>query len=149
PAQTNPAATPIDVNRHAISPDFFPTLGMHIASGRAILDSDLANTPRVAVISTSLAERLYPWGQAIGQELIVGRKPSQVTARIVGIASDANLQAIRHAKPYAVYLALYQEKHTWPTLEVRAFGRPEHLADPVRRAIEAPGRTVALRIDSV
>jgi predicted permease len=149
PVRSDPASTPVNANRHMITSAFFETLGMHVFEGRDIQDSDSADKPAVAVISQSLAFRLFPTSDALGHRITLGRAPNEIQASIIGVVSDANLQELRHSKPYAVYLALYQQKIAWPVLNVRTHIDPETVADGVRRMIRAQGREFALSIETV
>ena len=47
-----------------VSPGFIRTLGMSVVRGRNFEDGDDEHHPRVAIVSRSLAERLFPSGNA-------------------------------------------------------------------------------------
>jgi predicted permease len=54
---------------HFVTPGFFETLGIPITAGRDFTDQDHATSPSVAVISESLAQRLWPGQDAIGRRV--------------------------------------------------------------------------------
>jgi putative ABC transport system permease protein len=52
----------VDADSHVVSPEFFQTLKIGFAQGHDFTWEDNERTPRVAVISKSLAEQLFPGG---------------------------------------------------------------------------------------
>ena len=81
-----------------VTPDYFSVLRIPLHDGRAFTTGDRIGTERVAIISRTLAARLWPSGGAIGQQLRVAtatnspQPASPATYSIVGIVGD-----IRHA----------------------------------------------------
>ena len=77
-----------------VGPNYFSTLGIALRSGRQITATDVSSSADVAVISESMAKRLWPAGDGLGRRL----RQVEVTARgpqppgpwqtIVGIAAD-------------------------------------------------------------
>ncbi len=73
-----------------VSPDFFGLLNVPILAGRGLSDSDHAAAEFVAVVNRTFAERYFPEGDAIGQQILSGgmdlhgAKPT----RIVGVVGN-------------------------------------------------------------
>src|SRR5258708_16001878 len=61
-----------------------------------------SRAPSVAVISESLAHRLFPGTLPIGQHIRVGVVPRRQNAEIVGIVADAHLYDLKNANVAAV-----------------------------------------------
>jgi len=57
----------VDINR--VSPDYFRTLGIRLAGGRDFSSRDAVGAAGVAIVNQSLAERMWPGQNAIGQLL--------------------------------------------------------------------------------
>ncbi|MET0618656.1 MAG: FtsX-like permease family protein, partial [Thermoanaerobaculia bacterium] len=53
----------------AATPGLFESLGTRVIAGREFSDTDRADAPAVAMISRSLARRLFPGGTAVGRRL--------------------------------------------------------------------------------
>ena len=78
----------------AITPDYFRTLGIRQVAGRPFDATDVAGSPRVAIVNEYLASKLFPGENAIGRqiELVPGartpwtRRPGNVT--VVGVVSN-------------------------------------------------------------
>lgn len=85
-----------------VSPGYFAAMGLPLVAGRAFTDDDRggAGVEPVAIISQSMAERLFPEGGAVNRtvrwndDMLRGR-PS----RVVGVVADFNDE---HAQPVPV-----------------------------------------------
>src|SRR5256884_5983316 len=107
-------------------PGFFNTLGIHLLSGRNFQLTDDEKHPHLAVVSKSLAERLFPNGDAIGQHVRYGFWPDFQNLEIVGVAQDARILQPRDAAPPVIYLS-YLQGPPWDqfgTLYVRTKENP-------------------------
>jgi hypothetical protein len=56
-------------NTIRVSPNFFRTAGIALVQGRDFNDTDDEHHPRLAVVSRSLAKRLFPGGDVVGQTI--------------------------------------------------------------------------------
>lgn len=151
PVSTNssdsPTAGPVGAVCEAASPHFFQTLEISLLQGRDFEFSDDAHAPRVAIVSESLARRLFPSGPPLGRLINVGSEPGQQNLRIIGIVSDANLYDVRVQRPPAVYLPLFQRQDPIaPNVEIRASGSSRAIAVSARRYIDALGREYIFRM---
>ena len=148
---STPGGSPLEVEHNEMAPGFFRTLGMHVLEGRPIDDTDTLDRAPVAMVSASLARRLYPGGDAVGRGLIVDPGDAdRKEARIVGVVSDARMHNIRQQSRDAVYLALYQNKNMgWPSLEARFYGKPDDVIPRLKQTIASLGKEFALRIETV
>ena len=81
----------------SVTPAYFETVGIRLRDGRSFTAGDRFDTEPVAVVSDSLARRLWPAGGGIGGTLQVSRVDAAAatppsTFRVVGISGD-----VRHA----------------------------------------------------
>jgi len=132
-------------------PGFFNTLGIHLLSGRNFQLTDDEKHPHLAVVSKSLAERLFPNGDAIGQHVRYGFWPDFQNLEIVGVAQDARILQPRDAAPPVIYLS-YLQGPPWDqfgTLYVRTKENPEALATTIGHEIDSLGHEYALRTATV
>lgn len=130
-----------------ITHGFFATLDIPIEAGRNFAEQEGSTAPRVAILSRSLAERLFPGGDAIGRAVAVGNDPSAQRIEVVGVASDALLREVRDPNPFAVYVPFTQEKEiaTYGRLLVRADAGTATVVATVRDAVKSLGREQVLR----
>jgi predicted permease len=92
------------VRFNEIGPRYFETLKAPLVSGREFDDTDLPQSPHVAIVNETLAARLWPDGRVLGATLLVDATPH----RIVGIVRDIRLGS-RTAPPESwVYTPYWQ-----------------------------------------
>lgn len=68
-----------------VSDGYFTTMGIGLNQGRSFLESDQANTPRVAIVNEHLANHYWPKGDAVGKRFHL-RNASGDFVQIVGVA---------------------------------------------------------------
>ena len=78
-------------------------------TGRDFTWADNSRGRRVAIVSESLARRLFGGGDALGQHLRVGVIPDRQDFEVVGIAADARLYDVKNPNVLAVYTAALQD----------------------------------------
>jgi putative ABC transport system permease protein len=80
--------TPIEgrVVWRAVGPEYFHALGIRILSGRSFTEDDRTGSAEVAIVSESLARRLFGTTYPLGHFL--GLAALEDSARIVGVAQD-------------------------------------------------------------
>jgi predicted permease len=120
-----------------ISPGFFRTLGIPLLHGRDFDQTDDGRHPRVAIVSHSLAERLFPNGNAIGKRI---RLAAVQNIEIVGVADNARIFDLHDRTTPAIFLSYLQIPPAWGGLIVRTREPPESLARAVGHEIESLGR---------
>jgi putative ABC transport system permease protein len=121
-----------------VSPGFFDAVGIAIVKGRDFGWTDSSRGRRVAVISQSLARRLFGEREAIGQHLRVGLQPERQDLEVVGVAADARLYNVKNPNVFAVYTPALQD----PAVNFKCFVvRGTDISYPaLKRAVEALGR---------
>jgi putative ABC transport system permease protein len=115
---------------------YFDTVGMRLIAGRNFTAEELANKQPVMVINQSLAKRLWPNENAVGQHL--RSVPSKadtppVVSTVIGVVADTHQESLEGAarpeitKPMVDYTQL--------TLAVRSNADPEALIANVKSQI--------------
>src|SRR4051812_19360306 len=121
------------------TPGYLATIAAQPTEGRLIDERDVAGAPRVVVINETLARRHFPGASALGHVLHVG-SPDTPGFTIVGVVKDVRESGYETAMKPGVYLSFAQTPSTWALPEiliVRTKGRPEDLAEPLRRIVAA------------
>ncbi len=93
---------------NGVSPDYFRAMGIPLIKGRHFADSDIEGSPRVMIISETLAKRLWGQQEPIGKSIIIGFG-EPVTREIIGVVGDVKhttLDAEGQAQMYAPYLQI-------------------------------------------
>jgi predicted permease len=132
-----------------VTPSYFRALGIAIGPGRSLTTADVTSNGNVAVISSSLARRLWPEEDAVGRMLTttslrpmrdgveVGRAADAVkTFRVVGISADLRRSLWRDAVP-EVYVPLVDIPGPDLTVQVRGRRGVPHsvVAAAISRAV--------------
>lgn len=105
-----------------VGPGYFETLRTPVLRGRGIEAEDDAAAPAVAVVNETLASTLWPGGDAIGDEVVVGARRYSV----IGVVADVDLQnRVEGARPY-LYTAFWQSPgQVDARLQIRVNGEAE------------------------
>jgi len=124
-----------------VGPQFFRTIDIPLVRGRDVAWSDAAHSTHVAIVSRSLAARMFPHEDAIGRRIRLRDTPEAGELEIVGVVGDVRFANPRSPSPYAVYLAILQHEYSgrWGEVLVRGAGGRVPEAD-VRRAVASAGR---------
>jgi predicted permease len=114
-----------------IGPRYFQTLRTPILRGREFHEHDDREAALVAIITRSLADRLWPRGDAIGNVVLVDGKPRQV----VGIVPDVQLQSRAETVTPYVYVPYWQQPDEVDArLCIRVHGNPAAMLPALERA---------------
>ena len=130
-----------------VGPNFFAVAGMRVINGREFSWHDDEHAPGVAVISESLAKRLYGNENPVGRAVYFGPRPYQQQLRVVGVVNSASLWKVESYRPMAIYRALSQnlEYETAPLLDVRTEADPRSMKATIERAVRSLGHHYSLR----
>ncbi len=136
--------TPADgeENPHArmriVAPGFFSVLGVPLLAGREFTDDDRRDAEPVAIISQSVAQRLFPNGEAVNRkvwwtEALFGKPEPR---RIVGIVADVDDENVVRGPALTIYQPLQQVGFAG-RLFVHASGDPYALVPPITQIIRS------------
>jgi predicted permease len=134
-----------------VSDGFLSTMRIPLLEGRDFSRSDTPDSPRKAIVSRSLAQRLFPHGSALGQHIQFGTEAETRDLEIIGIAADARLEDIRADNLAFVYFDLWQHPQVgaWANLQVRYNGSTSAVISEVRTELQKLHRQYLLSIQPV
>ncbi|MEJ1971403.1 MAG: ABC transporter permease [Lacunisphaera sp.] len=121
----------------SVTPGYFDTVGTRILAGRGFTAGDTAESPRVFVLSQSLARALFGAANPIGRHFApAGATPQW--GEIVGVANDV-VSTVSDARDAAfqVYWPMTQEPRLRFELAVRTTGAPSSVLDGIRATMAA------------
>jgi putative ABC transport system permease protein len=120
---------------NAVSPQYFSVLQTRLLAGRPFDDRDGASTPRVVIVSESLARALFPTGSPIGRRVTMD-DARQTWFEIVGVVQDVRaLDVAEDVNPHQIYQVTAQDPRRHFTLAARTAGEPGGLAPSIRMAV--------------
>ncbi|HEU4692725.1 MAG TPA: ADOP family duplicated permease [Vicinamibacterales bacterium] len=122
-----------------VAPQFFAVLGVPLLAGRDFTDDDRFDGAPVSIVSQSLAQRLFPNGDAVNRYLtwsdpVFSLYGKPVPRRIVGIVADVDDENVVRESAMTVYQPLRQ-MGLGGRLFVHAAGDPYALVPVVTRVI--------------
>ena len=123
---------------HRVNAAYFPALDIALKEGRLFAPTDRAGAEPVAIISETLARRLWPAGGAIGRRVVVpqeraGSPPVPVARVIVGIAGDVR-QGPTDTDLADAYVPMAQSPGRFTFVLTRVAGDPRQWLAPFRSA---------------
>jgi predicted permease len=119
----------------AVTPGYFPVMGIRLIAGRDIEGGDRSDSPFVAVINRAMANQFFPGADPIGHVLtILGPQPRM----IVGIAENIRHRTLLNIPEPAIYVPHTQFPSGGMFLVVQSRSHdPASLASSVRAELRA------------
>ncbi len=107
------------------SPGVFPGLGIRLIRGRAFTAADTADSPQVILVNETMARRMWPGQNPIGQRVKQGWPEAEAPWReVVGVVSDVKLEGVDRDTPLQAYVPLPQNPTRHLYLVARTAGDP-------------------------
>jgi putative ABC transport system permease protein len=124
----------VGVNR--ISGEYFRAVGMRLIAGRNFTEQEIAAGNQVAIVSESLARRLWPTGDAVGRAFATSGEP--FPSQVVGIVNDL----ISNEPRLYVYRPLRFRDAKDATILIRTTIDPQSLISSLSRELPTLDRAV-------
>ena len=123
-------------NASYVSDAFTTALGLHLRAGRNLAPGDTLGAPLVMLVSRSLATRLWPGKDPIGQR---ARRngASGPEILVAGVVDDATFSSIGERNQNHAFIPLRQQYRDWETLVVHTRGDPAFVLPKLRAAVAA------------
>jgi putative ABC transport system permease protein len=118
-----------------ISPGFFAALGVPIVAGRDFVDLDGQVDEPVAIVSETLARRVFPDQDALDRHIYTETRSSTTRYRIVGIAADIDDEHVVPEPTLTIYSTFERGLFSGGRLFIHAGVDPYSLVAPVTRII--------------
>ncbi len=138
----NPAEAP-NAERYSITPDYLRTMRIPLLRGRIFTEQDTEETPLVALINQTAAERIWPNENPIGKRIRLGG-PDNPLRTIVGIVGNVQHEGLDTPPDMQTYVPHAQWSDGLAQLVIRTSGEPQAILDDVRREIWAVNSTVPI-----
>jgi predicted permease len=117
----------------AATPDYFRAMSIPLLSGRTFAEQDRPGAPNVAIISQSLATRLTPRSDPVGQQIVVDDVEGPV--EIVGVVGDVRQSGATSSRSPELYLAFAQNPAPVFCYAIRTAVDPQSVVKAAERAI--------------
>jgi predicted permease len=112
----------VSIDFNIAGPDYFATLGIPLVRGRGFDGSEQPGTQPVVVINETMASRIWPGQDALGQTVQVIGGP---TAQVIGVARDIKYYSLGEPARAFLYLPFTQAYAPEVAIHVRTSGDNE------------------------
>ena len=127
----------IETDWDVVSTDYFRTLQVRLAHGRAFTPADRQGAPFVAIVNETMAAMLWPGQNPIGRTLYQEMGPKeQRPLEIVGVARNAKYRSIGETPRPFIYVPLAQQFMPEVTFYVRRAAQGSRINE-LRQAVVA------------
>jgi len=127
-----------------VTPGYFALFRAPIVAGRDFDSRDRAGAIAVAIVNQAFATRYFPSGALDRRIRTIGTRGDSVWMTIVGVTSGLMEGGLEGDTPEAIYVPLAQHPQSSLTILARPRGDFASLPTPVREAVAALDRDVAL-----
>jgi putative ABC transport system permease protein len=120
-----------------VSPGYFASMGIPILGGREFTDIDTGTSEKVAVVSQTLADSVWPGMTAVGKRIRLGNDATDPLISVVGVAGSVHQLSLKTAPAPEIYFPYAQGFFSFPimTIAVRAAGGTQALIPALRAAV--------------
>jgi putative ABC transport system permease protein len=129
----------------SVTPHYFDTMRMPVIKGRGFNERDTATSPKVVVISETLAREVFPHENPIGARLVMGHSiiPGW-GSEIVGVVADSHDDGLDSRPPQMTFTPASQTPEMLTTMAnrllpanyvMRVSGNPSEVGNLARRAL--------------
>ena len=137
----------VDVKHNIVGTDYLKVMRIPLIAGRQFGPQDTATSQPVAIISESMAQKLFPSGSPIGHTYSLGSPNGMdppVEKQVIGIAKDVKFNNVAEDLEYIDYLPYSQQAWGFGDFEVRYNGNFSVIAAQVQQAIHAVDHTLPI-----
>ena len=122
---------------NGITPSYFEVTGTRLIAGRTFATTDTHTSPRVAIISDSMARRLFGNRNAVGRRVAAASTERGPWMEVVGVVSDVrSIDFAQEPAPHQLYQPTTQDPRRGLMLALRAAtGRPAAIVPAVQAAV--------------
>ncbi|HEY7237233.1 MAG TPA: ABC transporter permease [Gemmatimonadaceae bacterium] len=120
---------------NTVSPSYFATMGTRIVRGRGFTEADRDGAPPVLVISQSMARKLFPKTDALGQCIRVGADTVPCST-VIGVSADIVDRNLTDPPGLEYYAPAAQHGDGANGLFVRTRGDASEMTATVRRELQ-------------
>lgn len=113
----------VDPHMNYIAPGFFSTLAIPIRLGRDFTVNDQKNSPKVAIVNETFANRYFKGQTPVGRHIGMGSDPGTPTdITVIAVVKDTKYENLRDRIPPEVYVPYTQTPFS---VEMTAYARTE------------------------
>jgi putative ABC transport system permease protein len=113
--------------------NYFQAMGIPVRRGRGFEATDTGTAPPVAIINETMASRLFPNQDPVGQRVRIGSAPTGSWTTIVGVIGDVRHGGLEEQPQPEMYISYLQGPPVAPFIVMRTAGDPALRDAPPRQ----------------
>jgi putative ABC transport system permease protein len=117
--------------------DYFAAMGIPIVRGRGFTTEDGPTAPPVAVINETMAKRMFPGEDPLGQRVRIGPSATGAWTTIVGVIGDVRHGGLEETPQPELYITSLQNPPVAPFVVLRVTGDPAAMTETIRAEARA------------
>jgi predicted permease len=134
----------INVPHNVIGAGYFAAMQIPIVAGRAFGPQDTVNSPKVAIVSETMARTMFPAGSPIGGHYGTGGPKHANDLEVIGVARDAKFGSLAETPQPIDYFPYTQGSDYMPELVVSYTGDRGPIASAVQKTIHSIDRSLPI-----
>ena len=119
------------------TPGYFEAMRTTLRRGRAFTNADGPEAPRVIVVNETLARKVWPGRDPLGQRLVLDYLGGAYPYEVVGLVNDTRFRGLKAAPRPELFIPHAQNPYLDLSLVVRTAGEPGPMLRTVQQAIRA------------
>ena len=124
-----------EANSREISPEYFSVMGVPLRTGRFFSEHDDAQAPHVAIINQTLADRVFPGEDPVGQRIDFTYTNTPNLWLVVGVVGDENMTSLDAPANPVIYTPFDQSADSYFNVVVRTTQPPDAIGPSAERVI--------------
>ncbi len=131
------------VDQREVTPAYFRAMGIRLVTGREFTARDDARAEPVALINRTMAERFWPGGNPLDQQLrVTAGDEASSWLRIVGVVDDVHHSSLAREPVPEMYRPFAQMPLPYFSVAIRTAGDPTAFAAASRSVVQALDRNL-------
>jgi len=135
------------IRNNVVGKDFFAAMGVPLVLGRGFGPQDTERSPKVAVISESMAQRFFPNASPLGKHFGIDGPESSERIEVIGVVKDAKYGSLTEELTPIAFYPHSQRPDTLLNFVVRFSGPASSVVPQIRQTIKQVNHS--LPIDDV
>jgi putative ABC transport system permease protein len=119
---------------NSVTPEYFVTMRTPIVAGRAFTEADTGTSQAVAIVSQTMAQRLWPGQNPLGRRFSY-KGPAGPFVVVAGVAKDTKTNGLLDPPQPHFYLPEAQDYRSTHVLQLRTSVAPESLVPAVEALV--------------
>jgi putative ABC transport system permease protein len=132
-----------NVSKPVVSAEYFRVIGIALLRGRSFTEQDDARSLRVAIVSRSVAQRLWPGADPVGRRVSMEDHPQAADwITVVGVVEDVRQERLTQGPVPAIYLPYRQVTFPYFLSHMTFLARTDAASGTYARAMRATLRDI-------